>query len=417
MFYLIQHMWLCLLLAAILGAFLMWLLRNWAMNDKVSEVKAAWQTRWRKLESEHNRLSEKFQEASAQASLLSGLEADIGKLRANYQTLTDRHTVLDADWKRKYDTLEKDWRGKFTTAEKGIADLRGQVTASTQERDTLKANLKDCSQKRITLEEESRKAQAQIDDWSRRFASAEKEATDAKTHVVNLIDERDRVQREARATLEQNRAGDEVLRQRLVLAEQERENLKTQVAQVTTREAEWRNKWQEGEGKHTGAQQQIAGLMTRVATLSALEAKYTMAEERLGGDIERIEGIGPAFGQRLRSVGIAWVVDLLDQCASPEGRATVAEKTGFTTTQLLTWTNMADLLRIPGMTPDWAELLHAAGVDTVKELKQRVPENLQQKMAEVNAAAERKIFSTVPDVATVDGWVQRAKALEFRITH
>jgi predicted flap endonuclease-1-like 5' DNA nuclease len=158
-------------------------------------------------------------------------------------------------------------------------------------------------------------------------------------------------------------------------------------------------------------------LQTQLATLNVLESKYKLAENRLGGDIERIEGIGQAFGQRLRAAGIAWVVDLLDQCSSPEGRAQIAEKTGFTPEQLLTWTNMADLLRIPGVTPDWAELLHAAGVDTVKELKQRIPENLHSKMVEVNAVAAQKITTTVPDIATVDDWVERAKTMEFRVAH
>ena len=77
---------------------------------------------------------------------------------------------------------------------------------------------------------------------------------------------------------------------------------------------------------------------------------------------------------------------------------------------------MADLLRIPGMTPDWAELLYAAGVDSVKELKHRGAENLRQKMEEVNLTAEQKISSTVPDVMTVNDWVQRARTMEYRIT-
>jgi len=59
---------------------------------------------------------------------------------------------------------------------------------------------------------------------------------------------------------------------------------------------------------------------------------------------------------------------------------------------------------------------HAAGVDSVKELKHRGAENLRQKMEEVNVTTERKISSTVPDVMTVNDWVQRARTMEYRIT-
>ncbi len=481
MFYLIQHMWLYLLLAAILGAFLMWLLRHWVMRDEVAEVQAAWQSRWNSLENEHLRVSKELQSASARAVLVPGLEADLENLQANYQTLTDQHAALDTDWKKKYGALEIDWRGRLAAAEKGMADLRMQLNTSAQERETLKADLEACSQKYTALEHESLQARVQIDDWARRFAGVEKDANEAKTQIVTLINERDRLRDDARAALVRSQAEDQAWQQRLTATEQERDNFKAEIAKITASESEWHKKWQEVEGKHADAQQQVAALTTRLAVIealetergklqtevtdwsikhaavrmeadgyaaqvrqltdrvsaveadqksrydnlnadwkakwAALEARYKVAEERLGGDIERIEGIGAAFGQRLRSIGIAWVIDLLDQCGTADGRAAVAEKTGFTTAQLLTWTNIADLLRIPGVTPDWAELLNAAGIDSVKELKQRVPENLQQKMEEVNVTAERKISPTVPNVVTVNGWVQHAKTMKYRITH
>lgn len=408
MLYLIQHMWLCLLLAAALGALLMWLLRTWVMRDQVAEADAAWQTRWNDLESEHNRYVQELHVASAQT------EKD---LKTNYALLTDQYAALDADWKKKYGALEVDWRGRLANAEKGMAEVRAQLNVSMQERESLTRSLEEGAQKRTVLEAENEKARMQMDEWSSRLNGLEKEATEARTQIVMLTEERDRLQNEARAMLERSQAEDRALRQQLTATEEEREHLKVQLATTTESEAEWRSKCQETDSHYAAAQQQIAGLMTRVATLGALEARYTVAKERLGGDIERLETVGVAFGQRLRSVGIAWVVDLLEQCGTAQGRATIAEKTGFSTAQLLTWTNMADLLRISAMTPDWAELLHAAGVDTVKELAQRVPENLQQKMEEVNATAERKISPTVPNVTTVHSWVEQAKAMEYRITH
>lgn len=394
MFYLIQHIWLYLLLAALLGALLMWLLRTLVMRDEVAEVNAAWQTRWNNQESEHSRYVQELHVASVQTE---------NDLKANYNILTDQYEALDADWKKKYGALEVDWRGRLVNAEKGIADLRAQLNGSVQERETLKVKLERCTQ--------------QLDEWPSRLSSLEKEANETRTQIVMLTEEREHLQNEARTALERGQAEDRALRQQFTAIEQEREGLKAQLATTAASEAEWRGKCQESDSHYAAAQQQIAGLMTRVATLSALEEKYQAAEGRLGGDIERIEGIGSIFGQRLRAVGITWVIDLLDQCSTPQGRTMVAEKTGFTTAQLLAWTNMADLFRIPGMTPNWAELLHAAGVDTVKELARRVPENLQQKMEEANAATEQKISPTVPDITTVRSWVERAKTMECRITH
>ena len=45
---------------------------------------------------------------------------------------------------------------------------------------------------------------------------------------------------------------------------------------------------------------------------------------------------------------------------------------------------MADMMRISGIGPQFAEMLEAAGVDTVKELAQRRADNLAAKLEEIN---------------------------------
>lgn len=51
---------------------------------------------------------------------------------------------------------------------------------------------------------------------------------------------------------------------------------------------------------------------------------------------------------------------------------------------LLTWANMADLMRINGVGKQFAELMEAGGIDTVKELKHRNAANLAEKKTEIN---------------------------------
>ncbi len=131
--------------------------------------------------------------------------------------------------------------------------------------------------------------------------------------------------------------------------------------------------------------------------------------------IQEIEGIGPANGKKLEEVGILKTTDLLDACGSASGRKDTAGKTGINDSILLRWANMADLMRISGVGKQFAELLEAAGVDTVKELKQRNAENLAAKMKEINE--EKKLTRAVPEPSQVARWVEQAQTLEPRISH
>lgn len=131
--------------------------------------------------------------------------------------------------------------------------------------------------------------------------------------------------------------------------------------------------------------------------------------------IDEIEGIGPAYAEKLSAAGIATTDDLLDKCCTPNGREAVAQATGMGESTILKWTNMADLMRISGIGPQFSELLKGSGVDTIKELRTRNAENLAAKMEDVNN--EKKLARTSPPVATVEKWVAAAKDMEPKITY
>ncbi|NLN95419.1 MAG: DUF4332 domain-containing protein [Bacteroidales bacterium] len=131
--------------------------------------------------------------------------------------------------------------------------------------------------------------------------------------------------------------------------------------------------------------------------------------------IEEIEGIGPVYGEKLSSNGIKTVEDLLEAGATRTGRSKLAEATGISEKFILTWVNMADLFRIKGIGPQFAELLEAAGVDTVKELRNRNAQNLHAKLVEVQA--EKKITRAVPGLSQVEDFIEQAKALPPKITY
>ena len=122
-----------------------------------------------------------------------------------------------------------------------------------------------------------------------------------------------------------------------------------------------------------------------------------------------IEGVGEVYAEKLIAAGINTPEQLLEKCAKPAGRKALAEATEISPKLILKWTNHADLFRINGVGPQFSELLEASGVDTVKELKHRVAENLHAKLEEVNAV--KNLCNRVPAVSEVQRMIDQAKEL------
>ena len=126
--------------------------------------------------------------------------------------------------------------------------------------------------------------------------------------------------------------------------------------------------------------------------------------------LTKIEGIGAANTRKLQEAGIKSIEALLEQGATKKGRNTLEKSTGISGANLLKWVNRADLMRVKGIGEEYADLLEAAGVDTVPELGKRKPDNLHAKMTEVNTA--KKLVRQLPSAKVVAGWVEQAKSME-----
>jgi PAS domain S-box-containing protein len=131
--------------------------------------------------------------------------------------------------------------------------------------------------------------------------------------------------------------------------------------------------------------------------------------------VRKIEGIGPVYSDKLAEVGIHNTHDLLDASADRKSRDELSLKSGISPTLILGWTNRADLMRVPGIGEEFSDLLEKAGVDTVKELAYRNPENLYDKLIEVNE--EKSLVRRPPSQTEVTSWVQAAKELDPLITY
>ncbi len=129
-----------------------------------------------------------------------------------------------------------------------------------------------------------------------------------------------------------------------------------------------------------------------------------------------IEGIGSSQAATLAAAGIVTTDDLLRAASRRIDRDRIAAATGISAGQLLEWVNKADLMRLPGVGPEYSDLLEAAGVDSPAELAQRNPANLATTFQEV-VAARPDIVRRVPGEAEVAGWIEEAKRLDKVVEH
>lgn len=131
--------------------------------------------------------------------------------------------------------------------------------------------------------------------------------------------------------------------------------------------------------------------------------------------LTRIEGLDGDEIKSLKAAGIRTTERLLEDAKSPKGRKLLAAKTAISERRLLMLANACDHLRIKGMGPGYVVLLREIGVDTVRELRYRKPENLVSAMAEANR--KKKVVRLLPSPKLVVRWIDHAKKLTLKITY
>ena len=131
--------------------------------------------------------------------------------------------------------------------------------------------------------------------------------------------------------------------------------------------------------------------------------------------LTHIEGLDVDEIKSLKAIGIRTTERLLEDAKSPRGRALLATKTTISEKRLLMFANACDHLRIKGMGPGYVVLLREVGVDTVRELRYRKPENLVSAMAEANR--KKKLVRLLPSQKLVIRWIDHANKLALKITY
>lgn len=131
--------------------------------------------------------------------------------------------------------------------------------------------------------------------------------------------------------------------------------------------------------------------------------------------VKDLQGATPTISEKLKEAGITNNEQLLAAAAAPAQRKALAGSCGCDPRVILELANRADLARIKGVSGVYSDLLEKAGVDTVKELATRRPDNLHAKIVDTNTSEQ--VTKQPPSLSMVESWVQQAKELPKTLTY
>jgi Domain of unknown function (DUF4332) len=128
-----------------------------------------------------------------------------------------------------------------------------------------------------------------------------------------------------------------------------------------------------------------------------------------------VDGVSPGIAKKFLDAKIRTTAKLLQVASTPQGRKSLSKHTGLDAATILRCANMADRMRIKGIGRESAELLEAAGVDTVRELRFRNPANLASRMKA--AMKNAKLARPLPSEKVLARWIDDARKLKLEIRY
>jgi predicted flap endonuclease-1-like 5' DNA nuclease/uncharacterized protein YbcI len=156
-------------------------------------------------------------------------------------------------------------------------------------------------------------------------------------------------------------------------------------------------------------EKQLAELADMRTRMERMENEFTPPQPKLTSlhKPEDVRGIGPRLAGELRAMGITSVTELIT--TDP---ATIAEKTRVSREMAKQLQATAQLMMVPGVDENDAELLKEAEVFTIRELAEQDPVQLSGKIREVakTYVEQGKITeSEKPTFEEILSWVRHAK--------
>ena len=124
--------------------------------------------------------------------------------------------------------------------------------------------------------------------------------------------------------------------------------------------------------------------------------------------IIEIEGVGDKYAKDLEKAGIADVEDLVPITWS--GLKELAESTKISLKLLEKWQDIAELMKIDGVGPEYSQVLNLVGIDSTKELAYRSPENTLEKIV-AHDKDQPDTIRNLPELKQITGWIDEAKKM------
>lgn len=125
-------------------------------------------------------------------------------------------------------------------------------------------------------------------------------------------------------------------------------------------------------------------------------------------DLTRINGVGPSYAERLQTAGVESIADFVSGTSSSRAITKLAEISGVSAGTIASWREQAELTRVDGVGGSYQTLLRRAGVWTVQELSVEDPEALTRRLGEIDAPDAP---DQTPSIYQVRHWVHSANVL------
>jgi len=140
--------------------------------------------------------------------------------------------------------------------------------------------------------------------------------------------------------------------------------------------------------------------------------KYQIKKEKTSPKatpIVEIEGVGSKYSKTLEKAGLASVEDLIsfDSVKIKD----LSASTKISTKLIDKWAEHADLMRVGGVGPEYADVLNQIGIDSVKELAQRNPNNTLDRIMKLDKE-KPDIFRKPPRLEEIEEWIEEAKEIK-----
>jgi len=124
--------------------------------------------------------------------------------------------------------------------------------------------------------------------------------------------------------------------------------------------------------------------------------------------IIEIEGIGEKYAKILEKEGIAEVENLIP--LTWHEIKELAAKTKISLKLLEKWQDQAEIMKLKGVGPEYSEVLNKVGIDSIKELSYRNPQNTFDRIVEFDKK-QPDVIRKIPKVEEIEGWISQSKEM------